>query len=276
MDRLGTYYGFIYEDGGPIGPMIKWTLNRGSEENSIVSSGTQYHSGYHKTYTITGNTGPLEGGRIRVDLKISYPTLWLDISMMGHFDSEENSLKGTVTMSDGTPGEFVFKRDPDYVRLYPAPSTIDVEARWKFATRAILDRIRQRSWSPSYILKQIEDGKRYMQLAIRDDYYGQELDDDEVDEYNDLLSSLYESDARFYASLINIKLSKVPIQYVDSSLLWSVLTRAIIALSNVVPVTPPSEERESLAWIVTTRQRWTSAQNPNVSIPWLHLGIGRT
>jgi len=255
--------------------MIKWTLNRGNEGGSIVASGTQYHSGYHKTYTITGNTGPLEGGRIRVDLKISYLALWLDISMTGYFDLEENSLKGITTTSDGTPGEFVFKRDPEYVRLYPAPATVDAEARWKFATTAILDRIRQRSWSPSYILGRITDGKRYMQLAIRDEYYGQELNDDEVDEYNDLLSSLYESDARFYASLINIKLSKVPIQYVNGSLLRSVLTRAIIALSGAIPVTPSSEERESYVWIVTVRQRWTSAQNPSVSIPWLHLGAGR-
>ena len=214
MNRLGTYYGFIYEDQEPLGPMIKWTLNRGSGENSITASGTHYHSGFHKTYTITGTTGPLEGGKMRVDLKVNYESMWLGIRLTGYFDSEENSLKGTITMSDGGPGEFVFKRDPDFVRLYPAPSVIDAEERWKFATTVILDRIRQESWSPSHILKRIKNGKRYMELAIRDDYYGQVLDDDEFDEYNELLSSLYESDARFYASLINIKLSNVPIQYV--------------------------------------------------------------
>ena len=151
---------------------------------------------------------------MRMDLKVNYESMWLGIRLTGYFDSEENSLKGTITMSDGGPGEFVFKRDPDFVRLYPAPSVIDAEERWKFATTVILDRIRQESWSPSHILKRIKNGKRYMELAIRDDYYGQVLDDDEFDEYNELLSSLYESDARFYASLINIKLSNVPIQYV--------------------------------------------------------------
>ena len=226
MDSLGTYYGFIYEDLDPLGPMIKWTLNRGTEENSIAASGTNYHWGYHKTYTLTGTTGPAEAGKIRVDLKINYASMWLSINMTGYFDLVENSLRGTMTMSNGALGEFVFKRDPDFVRLYPAPSTIDARARWKFATKVILDRLQRQSWSPSYILKRIKDGKRYMQLAIRDEYYGKNLDSDETDEYKDLLSSLYESDARFYASLINIELSKVPIQYVDNrvSCFWLVLT----------------------------------------------------
>ena len=215
MGRLGTYYGFLYQDEKPFGPMIKWTLNRGSEENLIVASGTNYNGGYQKTYTLTGTTGPVEGGKMRVDLKINYASMWLSISMTGYFDFAENSLRGTMTKSNGTPGEFVFKREPDFIRLYPAPSTNGAGARWKFATTAVLDRIRQQSWSPSYILKRIKDGKRYMKLAIRDKYHGKKLNGDETDEYNRLLSSLYESDARFYASLINIELSKVPIQYVD-------------------------------------------------------------
>ena len=219
MNRLGSYYGFIYEDQVPFGPMKKLTLNRGNEENSIVASGTHYDWGYHKTYTITGTAGPLEGGKMPVDLKINHASMWLDIRLTGYFDPEENSLRGTMTMSDGGSGEFVFKRGPDFVRLYPAPSIIDARERWKFATTVILDRIRRESWSPSYILKRIKDGKRYMELVIRDEYYGKELDDDhEYDEYCGLVSSLYESDARFYASLINIKLSKVPIQYVDNHL----------------------------------------------------------
>jgi len=213
--RLGTYYGFIYEDGETLQPMTKWMLNRGSKDNSIVASGTHYDTGYHKLYTLTGTTGVLEGGKMQVDLKVSYAAVWPDVTMKGQFDLEENSIKGTLTMSDGTQGEFVFKRDPDYVRLYPAPSTTDARARWEFATTVILDRIRRQSWSPTYILKRIKDGKRYMELALRDEYFGKELDDDEVDEYRSLLSSLYEADARFYASLINIKLSGVPIQYVN-------------------------------------------------------------
>ena len=196
--------------------MIMLTLNRGSEENSITASGTHYSSGYHKTYTLTGTVAVVEGGFIQVDMTFEYAATWGGLALAGYFDREENSIEGILTFSDSTPGEFVFKREPDFVRLYPAPSTIDARARWKFATAVILDRIRRQSWSPSYILKRIKDGKRYMDLSIRYEYYGKKLCGDEFDEYCDLVSSLYDADAQFYASLINIKLSKVPIQYVNS------------------------------------------------------------
>ena len=221
IDRLGTYYGFIYYETKPNNPMIKLTLNRGSEEDSITASGTHYRSGYHKTYTLVATTGILEGGQIQVNMTVDYVTTWGGLAMVGYFDPEENSIKGILTFSDNTPGEFVFKRSPAFVRFYPAPSIIDARARWKFATKVILDGIQRRSWSPSYILKRIKDGKRYMDLSIRYEYYGKKLDGDESDEYHGLVASLYDTDARFYASLINIKLSKIPIQYVDGHSYYS-------------------------------------------------------
>ena len=214
INRLGTYYGFIYHFGQPLGPMRKWTLNRGNGENSIVASGIHYDTGRCRAYTLTGSTGPLEGGRIPVDMKIEYGVMWETLALTGHFDPEENSLRGT----EGWGDEFVFKRDPDFVRFYPDPSGIDARARWKFAMTAILDRIRRQSWSASYILKRIKEGKRYIELAIRDEHYGKRLDGDDRGEYGVLLSSLYEADARFYASRIRIKLSETTIQYVDARL----------------------------------------------------------
>jgi hypothetical protein len=130
-------------------------------------------------YTITGTNGPFEGGKMPVDLTIKLCVLWLDIRLTGYFDPEENSIRGDHVDARRYSGEFVFKRDPEFIRLYPAPSIIDARARWKFATTVILDRIRRKSWSPSYILKRIKDGKRYMELGIRDRYYGQPLDGDE-------------------------------------------------------------------------------------------------
>ena len=195
--------------------MRDWTLSRDSEENSIVASGTHYQSGYHKVYTLTGTTGPLEDGKVPVYLKICYSTGWQEITLTGHFDPEENSLRGTVAWEDGSVGEFVFKRDPDSVRFYPTPSTIDARGRWKYAMMVILDRIRRQSWSPSHILKRIKDGKRYVELALRDNYYGKDLNNDELDEYRNITASLYEADARFYASRVNIKLGELTIQYVN-------------------------------------------------------------
>jgi len=200
--------------------MRSLTLNRGSGQNSIAGSGTHYQSGYHKVYTLTGTTGVLKGGKTPVGLKLVYTGKWQFAAMTGHFDPEENSFRGTVTWQGGNSGEFVFKHDPDFVRFYPAPSTIDARARWKFATAVILDRIRRESWSASYILKRIKDGKRYTELAVKDMHSRKTFDGGELDEYHNLLSSIYEADARFYTPRINfnIKQSEVIIQYVSGDL----------------------------------------------------------
>jgi hypothetical protein len=237
--------------------MMKWTLERGSAENTIVASGIQYHPEIQKTYTLIGTTGDLENGRVQVDLKINYRTLRPDTSMTGYFDLEENSVRGTLTLSNGNRGEFAFKRDPDLVRLYPAPSTIDAKARWKFAMAVILDRIRRKSWPLSYILKRVKVRERYMELAIRDSHYGKALNGDEYEEYDDLLASLYEADSRFYASLIKMNVSKIPIQYVDECLwgFWPALIPVNTASLDAMPVVLSSEERESFAWIVMASRR---------------------
>ena len=175
--RFGTWYGFMYTDGRPTNPMITITLTRGEGENTLVASGTHHRAGYHKTFTVTGKFGtPEEDGGIPVDLKFVYVAIWVDAFLKGKFDPEVKSLRGTLTLGSGTTtGEFVFKRSPDLVRFYPSPSTITPRKRWEFATSAILDKIKRDSWSPTYILQRIKEGKRYMELSIRDDYYGRNL-----------------------------------------------------------------------------------------------------
>ena len=88
--------------------------------------------------------------------------------------------------------------------------------RWEFATMAVLDKIRRDSWSPFYLLQRIKDGKTYVELSIRANNYGKDLNDDEKKEYSRLFSTLLAGDSRFYASLIAIQLAAVPIySYVD-------------------------------------------------------------
>ena len=214
--RLGTWYGFKYIGGRPTNPVITLILNRGAGENSLAASGTHHLAGHHKTFTVTGKSGtPEEDGKIPVELKFVYVAIWVDTELRGKFDPEEKSLKGTIKFgTGGVTGEFVFKRNPDFVRFYPSPSTITARKRWEFATMAVLDKIRRNSWSPTYLLQRIKDGKRYMELSIRYNYYGKYLNDDEDKEYSSLYSSLLAGDARLYASLITIKLAAVPIQYV--------------------------------------------------------------
>ena len=194
-------------------PMIKFTFTKGEDENTFIAAGTHYRSGYYKNYKITGKWSPPSDDRkVPVELKLNYPTMWADIELTGFFDPEEDSLRGTMLIpNDGATGEFVFKRDPDFVRFYPAPSVIDARKRWEFATTSVLDHLRRKAWSPLCILKRIKDGKRYMQLSLRLNYYGRDLDEDEVTEFLALFPVLYEADTRFYASLISIDLSRTPI-----------------------------------------------------------------
>ena len=207
------YYGFIYEHERPMDPMIKFTFTKGEDENAFVASGTHYRSADGKNYEITGKwSTPSEDGRTPVELKIVYATTYFDIELTGMFDPEENSLRGAMVIpADGATGDFVFKRDPDFVRFYPAPSVLSASTRWEFATTSVLDHIRRKAWSPTYILKRIKDRKRYMELSLRLKYYGRDLTEDEVTEFLALFPALYESDTRFYASLINIDLSRTPI-----------------------------------------------------------------
>jgi len=216
--RFGTWYGFMYVGENPTNPIITLTLTLGEGEDTLAASGTHHRAGYHKTFTVTGKFGaPEEDGKIPVDLKFVYVAIWLDAFLTGKFDPEVNSLRGTLKLgSGGTTGEFVFKRSPDLVRFYPSPSALTARKRWEFAITAVLDKIRRDSWSPTYILQRIKDGKRYMELSIRDDYYGRKLSADEENEFYKLFSTLLAGDARFYASLITIKLASVPIQYVHN------------------------------------------------------------
>jgi hypothetical protein len=193
--------------------MIKYTFSKGEEDNAFVATGTHYRCGMFKNYEITGKWSPAsEDGRVPVEMKIVYISRWSDIELTGVFDPEENSLRGSLVFSsDGSKGEFVFKRDPNLVRFYPAPSTINARKRWEFATTSVLDRIRREAWSPVYILKRIRDGKRYKELSLRFINYGRPLTGDELTEFFSFFPVLYEADARFYASLIRINLNNTPI-----------------------------------------------------------------
>jgi hypothetical protein len=112
--------------------------------------------------------------------------------------------------NSGLSGEFVFKRDPDFIRFHPAPSTISARKRWEFVTTSVLDRIRREAWSSKQILKRLKNRRRYMELALRR-FYGRSLNQEEERELLALFPGLYESDAQFYASLISIHLSNATI-----------------------------------------------------------------
>ena len=198
--------------------MITLTLTPGEGQNSLAASGTHYRAGDHKPFTVTGKFGtPEEDGKVPVDLKFVYAAIWTGVELKGKYDPEEKSLRGTLKLCSRTvTGDFVFKRNQDFVRFYPSPSTMTARKMWEFAITAVLDKIRRDSWSPSYILQRIKDGKKYVELSIRANYYGRDLNADEEEEYCRLFSTLLAGDGRFYACRIAMKLAAVPIQYVHT------------------------------------------------------------
>ena len=212
-NRLGVYYGFIYRDGRPEDPMFKFILSKGEDGHTLVGAGSHYRRESYEDYEITGKWGPLlESGRIPVELEITYATIMGQFGdqLSGVFDPEENSLRGTLADlgTSCTPEEFVFKRDPDFVRFYPAPSITNAGERWKFATKSVLDRIQRQAWSSKRISKRIKDSKRFIEKAIvrhRGSYF---LSPEEESEYIAALPGLYEADVELYASLIKVNVKE--------------------------------------------------------------------
>jgi hypothetical protein len=191
-------------------PMIKFTFGKGESDRTFVAAGKQWREASYQDYGITGSwSSPLEDGKTPVELKINYGWRWEDIELKGVFDPEENSLRGTQKTEDST-GEFVLKRGPDLVRFYPAPSVTNARRRWEFATTSVRDHTRRQAWSPRRILKRIKDGKRFMELTVKQNTRWT-LSDDDKEEALTLFSSLYEGDVQFYSSLLNAKASKIVI-----------------------------------------------------------------
>ena len=191
--------------------MMKFSLSEGEGERTFLAAGAHYSVTYENyNYQITGTWGPpSKDGKIPVEFKITYYfNEWLNADLKGVFDPEESSLRGTTTSMGTEPGEFVFKRDSDLVRFYSAPSVTDVRKRWEFVKMLILDRVRRQAWSSKQILKAVKDRKRFIELSIKG-YYGRFMTRDENREFSDLLFGLREEDVRFFASIINIRLSKM-------------------------------------------------------------------
>ena len=189
--------------------MIKFTFRKGENENAFVAAGAHCHGVWYKKCNIAGNwSSPLKDGKIPAEFKITHGTDSTGIELNGVFDPEENSLRGTLVMPlYQIEGEFVFKRNPDFIRFYPAPSVMNARKRWTFATTLVLDRVRREAWSSKQIFERIRNGRRFMELTIRH-HYGKRVTDDERAEYLALLPGLYEADVEFYTSLIEIYVSK--------------------------------------------------------------------
>jgi hypothetical protein len=195
--------------------MIKLTLYKGEGESSFVANGTHFRESWYKKCKLTGDWSPRRrDGKIPVEFKVIYGSRemdWSNTELRGLFDPVENSLRGTTEMPNSKfTGDFVFKRDPEFVRFYPTPSVINPQKRWEFATTSILDRVRQQAWSSKKIVKKLTDGRRFVELTLKESYHGMDLDKGEEEELLALFPGLYEGDAQFYASLLDLVRRKNP------------------------------------------------------------------
>ena len=191
----------IYGEGSAPNPMMKLTFSKGEDEATFVAAGVYHLGGNYRDCKFVGSWGlPLEDGTIPVEMKIDD-----QVPLKGTFDPEENSMRGVA----GIAGGFVFKRDEEFVRFYPAPRVVSARTRWKFVTASVLDRVRQQAWSSKRIFKRIKDRKRFVELTLTQHYYGRFRSEyKDLDERFTLFPGLYEADTRFYRSLFNLHLIK--------------------------------------------------------------------
>ena len=214
--------------------MMKFNLSKGEGERIFLAAGAHYRKLWYASYQITGTWGPTsEDGKIPVELKLTYCGKgWLNFDLKGVFDPEENSLRGTTTCTE-TPLEFVFKRDPDLIRFCPGPCATDARGRWGFVKTLILDRVRRQAWSSKQIFKKLKDRNRFIALTLKS--LEGPLTLDEFLEYNALTFGLCEEDVRFYASIIDVRLSKTtrfPYVAVPEPYNLTILTINIFLLKN--------------------------------------------
>ena len=176
--------------------MTKYTLIKGEDEGTFVTVWEDYQRGRYREFRIPGSwSPPTEDGKTPVEMEIDG-----EVAVKGTFDPEENSIRGTTELM----GEFVFKRDPDFLMFYPPPCALNAQTRWKFAMTSVLGRIRQKAWSSKRILKKLKDGKRFMELTLSTE--SGNYKPDEREELFSLFPCLYEADTRFFHSLVSLRL----------------------------------------------------------------------
>jgi hypothetical protein len=99
------------------------------------------------------------------------------------------------------------------LRFRPAPSAFrenKARALWDYATDAVLDSVRRKWLSPSYLSERRRHREKFLHLAKRNEYCGRPLDDAETDELLRIRQRLRWSDVRFYMSMIQLDLQENP------------------------------------------------------------------
>lgn len=124
--------------------------------------------------------------------------------------AEESVAKQIFTFTRTPPAALRFRYNPAQF------SKSATRARWSFALSAALLEARRRLWSWSYFKARGSERKKYLELSKRIGINDREytpttpLSDDEWSVINQLRQDLRPSDGRFYESLMEYELDRIP------------------------------------------------------------------
>ena len=162
-------------------------------------------------YTITGSWSKGENDTVEINFKMTYESiLWSTNFFKGRFEAERDALTGvwgTSADMETTSGPMEFRRiPPRYLTVYPTIKELSdnkPRALWGFAIAAVRNDIRRERWSWSYFAQRRDDRKMVLTLVTRSLYFGQPLNDEEVQRCCAVSQRLTPADACFYGSRID-------------------------------------------------------------------------
>lgn len=148
--------------------------------------------------------------------------------LTGQFDFKEAADSDDESEEDGPPTPnphddetseitsvedtniFFFNRTPAFAwRFHPlyGQASRNPRERWSFALNAVLDEVRRKRWSWSYLQARNAERRRFLELKLREEMHWSytpalSLSKDEGKELQVLIAKLHPTDARFYFSLV--------------------------------------------------------------------------
>lgn len=218
--RLCQWNGFVYnEEQYPTQLLLSFRAH------AVSTSDPQHFaaSGIHDAvvFSVTGRCFPDQDDNLQVQFSIRYNKEYSTQYFRGVLD-DSLAISGTVGWEEDPTTHahrFFLKNTPAgrYLRYRPSPlepTTNKAQALWKYATSAVLHRIRRQRWTWTYINERREIRLRYIELSIRFSVYGHSPNRKELAEWTEYKRAVSPIDASFFRILRDAQLKTIPTQCV--------------------------------------------------------------
>ncbi|KAM5530344.1 hypothetical protein V8D89_015985 [Ganoderma adspersum] len=167
---LGRWNGVLISEDGATSPMITFCLHASEdhktfEASSVGANGTGYN--------ILDDYMPQDNDTVQYSFVQAYVARLKRTYWTGTLEDDGQTLSGKWGYAkDDQPWTFVFKRIPPEV-LVNRPLADEfaenrVKALWKYALTAVLDQVRRRLCSWSYLAERRDNRKEYLELLRRE------------------------------------------------------------------------------------------------------------